>query len=53
VDDQTIIREEDYAQALTALERLWGAAPGTQEGDELEAMTAIVNAYEDEHAEFD
>ncbi len=53
VDDQTIISEEDYAQALAALERLWGAPPGTPQGDELEAMTAIVNAYEDEHAAFD
>lgn len=41
--------ETDYDEALKAVNRLMGAAPGTPEGDELEALTTLVEAYEAEH----
>ena len=41
--------EEDYDAALTRIEELWGADPGTQEGDELDVLLVLVGAYEDEH----
>ncbi len=41
--------EEDYDGALTRIEELWGAAPGTEEGNELGVLLVRVGAYEDEH----
>lgn len=41
--------EEDLDRALERIEALWGAAPGTPEGDELDIMLVLVQAYEAEH----
>ena len=47
---QTLIKtEEEYQQALTRLEHLMDAVPGTPEFDELELLSAIVELYEEEH----
>ena len=46
---KTITNETDYDEALRAVDRLMGAAPGTPEGDELEALASLVEAYEAEH----
>jgi HTH-type transcriptional regulator / antitoxin HigA len=39
--------DQDHAQALAEIERLWNAAPGTPEHDRLEVLGLLVNAYED------
>jgi HTH-type transcriptional regulator/antitoxin HigA len=39
--------DQDHAQALSEIERLWNAAPGTPEHDRLEVLGLLVNAYED------
>lgn len=39
--------EEDHDAALAEIERLWHAAPSTPEHDRLEALGALVSAYED------
>ena len=39
----------DYDAAVHRIEVLWGADPGTPEGDELDALTTLVEAYEKEH----
>lgn len=39
--------EADYQAALSEIERLFEAAPGTPEGDLLEVLTTLVEAYED------
>ncbi|GHT91697.1 transcriptional regulator [Betaproteobacteria bacterium] len=44
-----IHNEEDLETAFARLDKLWGAAAGTQEGDELEILTVLVEKYEDEH----
>lgn len=31
---------------LNAIERLWGAGPGTPEGDTLDVLTVLVDDYE-------
>jgi HTH-type transcriptional regulator / antitoxin HigA len=36
-----------YEAALKEIERLWGAAEGTQEGDHLEILATLVEAYEE------
>ena len=44
-----IDNEADYDAALTAIDRLMDAAPGTPESDELEALVTLVEAYEAIH----
>ena len=41
--------EVDYDRALAEIDGLMGAAPGTPEGDDLEVLTTLVEAYEAEH----
>lgn len=45
---EQIKNETDYDEALKAVDRLMGAAPGTPEGDELEVLTKLVEVYEAE-----
>jgi HTH-type transcriptional regulator/antitoxin HigA len=39
--------ETDYQVALAEIERLFDATPGTPEGDRLEVLTTLVEAYEE------
>jgi len=39
--------EADHAAALREIERLWGADERTSEGDRLEVLTTLVEAYEE------
>jgi HTH-type transcriptional regulator/antitoxin HigA len=39
--------EEDYEAALAEVERLWGAEPGTPDGDRFEVLFTLVEAYEE------
>jgi len=41
--------ETDYQNALEEIERLWGAKPDTPEGDRLEVLVTLVEAYEERH----
>jgi HTH-type transcriptional regulator / antitoxin HigA len=41
--------EADYEAALKEVERLWGAKPGTPDGDRFEVLFTLVEAYEDQH----
>jgi HTH-type transcriptional regulator / antitoxin HigA len=45
--------ETDYEQALAELEHLWGAANGTPEGDRLDVLATLIDAYEAEHCPMD
>jgi HTH-type transcriptional regulator/antitoxin HigA len=45
--------ESDYAAALRRIEAVWGAAPGTPEGDELEILVTLAEAYERRHYPID
>lgn len=38
--------DEDHAAALAEIERLWGAGVGTSEGDHLDVLATLVEAYE-------
>ena len=40
--------EADYDAALAAIDRLMGASPDTPEGDEIDVLTTLVEAYEAE-----
>ena len=39
--------EKDYDAALREVERLWGAKSGTAEGDRLDVLATLIEAYED------
>ncbi len=41
--------EMDYQIALEEIDRLFDAAPDTPEGDRLEVLTTLVEAYENKH----
>lgn len=41
--------EADYEAALARIEALWGAEEDTPEGDELEVLFTLVEAYEAKH----
>jgi len=42
-----IKEEKDYQATLKEIENLFEAAPGTPEGDRLDVLTTLVEAYED------
>lgn len=47
MDIRPIRTDEDHAEALAEIERLWGAEPGTPEGDRLDVLATLVEAYEE------
>jgi HTH-type transcriptional regulator/antitoxin HigA len=48
-DLKPIRNEADYDAALAEVERLWGAASGTPEGDRLDVLATLIDAYETQH----
>lgn len=51
MDIKPIRTEQDYETALKEIEKLWGAEPGSPDGDRLEVLFTLVEAYEDQHYE--
>jgi HTH-type transcriptional regulator/antitoxin HigA len=41
--------ERDNDVALKKVERLWGAKKGTSDGDRLDKLATLIEAYEDKH----
>jgi HTH-type transcriptional regulator/antitoxin HigA len=39
----------DHEAALKEVERLWGAKAGTRDGDRLDVLATLIDAYETEH----
>ena len=46
---EPIKTERDYDAALAEVEALWGAEPDTPEGDKLDVLITLVEAYEARH----
>ena len=44
-----IKNERDYEQALRRVESLWKSPEGSPEGDELDVLATLIEAYEREH----
>lgn len=44
-----IRNEKDYQKALDRLEKIFDAKKGTEEGDELEILSILIDRYENEH----
>jgi HTH-type transcriptional regulator/antitoxin HigA len=47
MDIRPITNDRDHEEALREIDRLWGAELGTPDGDKLDALVALVVAYED------
>lgn len=45
--------EADYEAALAEVERLWGSPLGTPEGDRLDVLATLLDAYERAHMPID
>jgi HTH-type transcriptional regulator / antitoxin HigA len=41
--------KKDHEAALAEVERLWGAKLGTPEGDRLDVLATLIDAYEAAH----
>jgi HTH-type transcriptional regulator/antitoxin HigA len=46
MDIRPIRTDEDHAAAVREIEALWGAPAGTDEGDRLDVLITLVDAYE-------
>ena len=52
-DVKPIRTKADYRHALKEVEGLWGAKLGTPEGDRLDVLATLIDAYESEHYPMD
>ena len=46
MDIRPIRTEQDHRAALAEIDACWGAAEGTEEGDRLDVLVALVESYE-------
>jgi HTH-type transcriptional regulator / antitoxin HigA len=53
MDIKPIRGEADYERALRRVEELWKASEGSTEGDELDILATLIEAYEREHYPID
>jgi HTH-type transcriptional regulator / antitoxin HigA len=52
-DVKPIRSEADYDAAMEVVAALWGAASGTPEGDRLDVLATLIDAYEAKHHAMD
>jgi HTH-type transcriptional regulator / antitoxin HigA len=52
-DVKPIRTAADHRAALAEVERLWGAKSGTPEGDRLDVLATLIDAYETQHEPID
>jgi HTH-type transcriptional regulator/antitoxin HigA len=53
MDIHPIRSEADYDAAVAEIDRLWDAAPGTDDGDKLDILATLVEKYENERCPID
>jgi HTH-type transcriptional regulator/antitoxin HigA len=53
VEVRPIRTKRDYETALAEVERLWGAKAGPRDGDRLDVLATLIDAYEAEHYPMD
>ena len=49
MDIKPIRTKKDYDAAMKEIDRLFNADPGTREGDRLEVLATLIEAYEEKH----
>lgn len=45
--------DSDHEAALIEVEQLWGTTSGTPEGDRLDVLATVIDAYESQHHPMD
>lgn len=53
IEVRTILSEEHYEAALADVAALWGAVSGTLDGDRLDVLVTLIDAYEARHHSMD
>ena len=53
MDIRPIMTEQDYDAALAEVEALWGAEADTLDGDKLDVLITLIEAYEAKHHRID
>jgi HTH-type transcriptional regulator / antitoxin HigA len=53
IELRPIHSEDDYDDAMALLKTLWGAEAGTPEGDKLDVLMTLIDAYENAHHPID
>lgn len=53
MDIKPIRTEEEYQDALARIDEIWDAEAGTSESDELDVLSILIEAYEEEHHPID
>jgi HTH-type transcriptional regulator / antitoxin HigA len=53
IEIKPIRSRKDYEAALAEVEMLWGAKLGTREGDRLDVLATLIDAYEATHHPLD
>jgi HTH-type transcriptional regulator / antitoxin HigA len=53
MDIRPIRTKADHRSALKEVERLWGADPGTADGDRVDVLVTLIEAYEAKHFPID
>ena len=53
IDLKPIRSEADYEEALAVAERLWGTPAGMLDGDRLDILATLIDAYEAQHYPID
>ena len=53
MEHKVIKTEKEYKQALKRLEQIFDSEPGTEEGDELELLSLLIDNYEKIHYSID
>lgn len=51
--DRPLRTKADYDSAVAEVRRLWGAEVGTADGNRLDLLMVLVNAYEEDHDAID
>ncbi len=49
MDIYRVKTEQDYDKALQEIEKLWGSPEGTKNGEKLDILLVLVEAYEAKH----
>lgn len=49
MDVKPIKTEADHRAALAEVERLWDAAPGSEDADRVDVLTMLIEAYEEKN----
>jgi len=47
METRPIRTDQDHRQALAQVEKLWGAREGTPDGDQLDVLVTLIEAYEE------